>query len=166
MTCDIWKNLIQNSSWQEMSLKALRTLWIYWVFQRFLWSYLEMNCVLNSCNLLALYVLPLCRDVWLLGDYLARYYSLCDIGILALVFVMVIEFCLCDGDELRLCNARLVPSLWWRWVPPLWWQISSGCVSVMSSIFVTENEFCLCHDIVMWPWVGFSGFGMVFYYRS
>ena len=32
-------------------------------------------------------------------DYLARYYSLCDIGILALVFVMAYEFHLCDGDE-------------------------------------------------------------------
>ena len=33
----------------------------------------------------------MCCDMWLLGDYLARYYSLCDIGILALVFVMVIS---------------------------------------------------------------------------
>ena len=44
-------------------------------------------------------------------DYLARYYSLCDIGILAPAFVMVIEFCLCDGDEFHLCDGRLVPSL-------------------------------------------------------
>ena len=28
---------------------------------------------------------------WLLGDYLVKYYSLCDIGILAPVFVMVIS---------------------------------------------------------------------------
>ena len=34
----------------------------------------------------------MCCDIWLLGDYLARYYSLCDIGILAPVFVMVISF--------------------------------------------------------------------------
>ena len=34
---------------------------------------------------------------------LARYYSQCDIGILPPVFVMVIEFCVCDGI--------LVPSL-------------------------------------------------------
>ena len=38
------------------------------------------------------YILPMCCDMWLLGDYLARYYSLCDIGILAPVFVMVISF--------------------------------------------------------------------------
>ena len=44
-------------------------------------------------------------------DYLARYYSLCDIGILAPTFVMVIKFCLCDGDEFHLCDGRLVPSL-------------------------------------------------------
>ena len=30
-------------------------------------------------------------DMWLLNDYLARYYSLCDIGILVPVFVMVIS---------------------------------------------------------------------------
>ena len=29
--------------------------------------------------------------MWLLGDYLTKYYSLCDIDILALVFVMVIS---------------------------------------------------------------------------
>ena len=39
----------------------------------------------------ALYVLTMCCDMWLLGDYLARYYSLCDIGILAPIFVMVIS---------------------------------------------------------------------------
>ena len=65
-----------------------------------------MNCVLISCNLWALYVLLLCLDMWLPGNYLARYYSLCDIGILAPVFVIVIEFRFCDG--------RWVPSLWWR----------------------------------------------------
>ena len=63
-------------SWQEMSLKALRTLWIYWVFQRFLWNYLKVNYVLISCKLWALHVLPLNYDMWLPGDHLARYYSL------------------------------------------------------------------------------------------
>ena len=33
----------------------------------------------------------MCCDMWLLSDYLAKYYSLCDIGILAPVFVMVIS---------------------------------------------------------------------------
>ena len=36
--------------------------------------------------------LPLSYDMWLHDDYLARYYSLCNNGILAPVFVMVIEF--------------------------------------------------------------------------
>ena len=78
-------------------------------------------------------------DMWLPGDYLIRYYSLCDIGILAPVFVMVIEFhlcdidefCLCDnnyfhlcdGDELRLCDGIF----------------SSGYVLVISSIFVVAD---------------------------
>ena len=53
-------------------------------------------------------------------DYLARYYSLCGIGILAPVFVMVIEFRLCDGDEFCLCDGIL----------------SSDCISAMSSVFV------------------------------
>ena len=63
--------------------------------------------------------LPLDCDMWLSGDYLARYYSLCDIGILAPVFVMVIssgfeladEFQLCFGDEFQLCVGRLVLAL-------------------------------------------------------
>ena len=71
----------------------------------------------------ALYVLPMYCDMWLPGDYLARYYSLCDIGILAPIFVMVIEFRLCDGNEFHLCDGILVTSLWWRWVPSLWWHI-------------------------------------------
>ena len=57
----------------------------------------------------------MCCDMWLPDDYLARYYSLCDIGILAPVFVMVIEFCLCDAI------------------------FNSGCMSMMSSIFVTAD---------------------------
>ena len=36
--------------------------------------------------------LPLGCDMWLPGDYPARYYSLCDLGVLAPVFVMVISF--------------------------------------------------------------------------
>ena len=146
MTCDIWE-IDRKSYWQETILKNLRTLWIYWMLQRFLWNYLEMNCVLNSCNLWALYVLPLCRDMWLLGDYLARYYSLCDIGILAPVFVTAYEFRLCDG--------RLVLAVCWWWVPSLWWQ--------RSSVFMMAKEFCLCDGVVTWHWVGFSGFGMVFW---
>ena len=35
--------------------------------------------------------LPLGYDMWLPGDYLARYCSLCAIGILAPVFVMVMS---------------------------------------------------------------------------
>ena len=42
--------------------------------------YFELKlCELFSC------------DMWLLDDYLARYYSMCDIGILAPVFVMVVS---------------------------------------------------------------------------
>ena len=50
-----------------------------------------MNYVFWIKVMWALYVLPMCYDMWLLGDYLARYYSLCDIGILAPVFVTVIS---------------------------------------------------------------------------
>ena len=88
----IFGKIDTKSSWQEMSLKALRTLWIFWIFQRFLWNYLKLNCVWISCKLWALYVFPLGCDMWLSGDYLDRYYSLCDLGILAPVFVMVISF--------------------------------------------------------------------------
>ena len=77
------------SSWQEMRLKALRSLWISLDIKKVLWNYLEMNCVLNSCNLWALYVLPLCRDVWLPGDYLARYYRS--------VWHWYLSIRLCDG---------------------------------------------------------------------
>ena len=132
------------SSWQEMRLKALRSLWISLDIKKVLWNYLEMNCVLNSCNLWALYVLPLCRDVWLLGDFLARYYSLCDIGILAPVFMTAYEF--------RLCDDIWVLSLWWRWVPSLWWQISSGCVWVMSFVFVTALSRGLGFDFQVLEW--------------
>ena len=124
--------MIQNlldKKWVWRLYESCEYLWILKVLR----NYLEMNCVLNSCNLWALYVLPLYHDMWLLGDYLARYYSLCDIGILALVFVMVIEFRLCDQ----------------QWVPSLWRQISS--------IFVTVYEFHLCDGrlvlVVCWQWV-------------
>ena len=85
----------------------------YLGYSNILWNYLEVNYLFwIKCDLWALYVLPICCDMWLLGDYLARYYSLCDIGILVPVFVMVIEFRLCDGDEFHLCDGILVPSLW------------------------------------------------------
>ena len=71
--------------------------------------------------------LPLSYDMWLTGDYLARYYSLCDNGILAPVFVMVIKsgfvsvnyFRLCVDNELWLCINRLVLALCRQWVPTL-----------------------------------------------
>ena len=148
--------------WQEMILKNLGTLWIYWVFQRFLCNYLKLDCVLNSCNLWALHVLPLCCYVWLPSDHLARYYSLCDIGILAPVFVTAYEFCLCDGRLVpTVCRQWVLVVCWW-WVSSLWWQISSDCVLAISYVFVTANEFCLCDDAVTWPWVGFSGFKRMF----
>ena len=78
-------------------------------------------------------------------DYLIKCYSLCDIGILAPIFVMVIKFHLCDIDELCLCNDIF----------------SSDCVLAMSSVFVATDEFCLCDGIVKWHWVRFSGFGIV-----
>ena len=55
-------------------------------------------------------------------DYLIRYYSLCDIGILAL-FVMAIKFHLCDIDKLCHCNDIY----------------SSDCVLAMSSVFVATD---------------------------
>ena len=101
------------SSWQEMSLKVLRTLWIYWVwyvkgFCETTWNWIVFWFHVN-CELFMF--LPLGCDMWLSNDYLARYYSLCDISILAPVFVMVIEF--------RLCVGELVPVLCWQWVPTL-----------------------------------------------
>ena len=95
-----------------------------------LWNYLEMNCVSNSCNLWVFYVLPLCQDMWLPGDYLARYYSLCDIGILApifvtarsSVFVTAYELRLCDNVEFHLCDGKLVPAVCQQWVSYLWWH--------------------------------------------
>ena len=75
-----------------MSLKALRTLWLYWVFQR-LFCEITWNWTVFWFHVYykLFMFLPLDNDMWLLGDYLARYYSLCDIGILAPVFVMVIS---------------------------------------------------------------------------
>ena len=35
--------------------------------------------------------LPLGCNMWLPGDYPTKYYSMCDIGILAPIFVMVIS---------------------------------------------------------------------------
>ena len=57
----------------------------------------------------------MCCDMWLPSDYQARYYSLCDIGILALIFVMIIEFRFCNGI------------------------FSFGCVSEKSSVFVMAD---------------------------
>ena len=101
------------SSWQEMSLKILRTLWIYWVwyfkgFSETTWNWIMFWFHVN-CELFMF--LPLGYDMWLPGDYLARYYSLCDISILAHVFVMVIEF--------RLSVGEFVPILCRQWVPTL-----------------------------------------------
>ena len=87
----IFGKIDTKSSWQEMSLKALRTLWIFWMFQRFLWNYLKLNCVLISYKLWALYVFTF--GLWhVITRWLPSYYSLCDLGILAPVFVMVISF--------------------------------------------------------------------------
>ena len=109
----IFGKIDTTSSWQEMSLKVLRTLWIYWVwyfkgFCETTWNWIVFWFHVN-CELFMF--LPLGCDMWLPGNYLTRYYSLCDIGILAPAFVMVIEFCLCDGDEFHLCDGRLVSSL-------------------------------------------------------
>ena len=89
----IFGKIYTKSSWQEMSLKALRTLWLYWVFQR-LFCEITWNWTVFWFHVYykLFMFLPLDSDMWLLGDYLARYYSLCDIGILAPVFVMVISF--------------------------------------------------------------------------
>ena len=47
--------------------------------------------------------LPLGCDMWLPGDYPARYYSLCDTGILAPIFVMVISSGFVSADEFWFC---------------------------------------------------------------
>ena len=90
MTYVIWE-VNKKSFWQEMSWR----LWEpceYLGHSNILWNYLEVNYIFwIKGNLWALYVLPMCCDMWLLGDYLARYYSLCDISVLAPIFVMVIS---------------------------------------------------------------------------
>lgn len=80
----------------------------------------------------------MCYYMWLPGDYLARYYSLCDIGILAPIFVMAIEFCLCDGNEFHLCDGILVPCDGdeFRLYDGIF---SFGYVLMMSSVFVTVD---------------------------
>ena len=108
----IFGKIDTKSSRQEMSLKALRTLWIFWIFQRFLWNYLKLNCVLNSCKLWTLYVLPLGCDMWLSSDYLARYYSLCDIGILVPIFVMVMS----SGFVSAMSFGFVLAIVMWCWV--------------------------------------------------
>ena len=92
----LFGKLIQNlfgKKWVEGFQKPCE----YLGHSNILWNYLEVNYVFwIKGNLWALYVLPMCYDMWLPGDYLA--YSLCDIGILAP----------------RLCDGYWVPSLW-RW---------------------------------------------------
>ena len=93
LTCDIWDN------WYKIfltrnELKALRILWIYWVwyfkgFCEITWNWIVFWFLVNYEFLM---FLPLGCDMWLLGDYLTRYYSLCDI-------------------EFRLCVSELVPVL-------------------------------------------------------
>ena len=138
------------SSWQEMRLKALRTLWIYWVFQSFV-NYLKLNCFLFKCKLWAFHVLPLGCDMRLPGDYPARYYSLCDIGILAPIFVMVmsfgfmstmrfgfvsaIEFRLCVDNEFWLCVDR--------WVLALCRRFSCG----LGLDFLVWNGVVIAHNV-------------------
>ena len=93
LTCDIWDN------WYKIfltrnELKALRILWIYWVwyfkgFCEITWNWIVFWFLVNYEFLM---FLPLGCDMWLLGDYLTRYYSLCDI-------------------EFWLCVSELVPVL-------------------------------------------------------
>ena len=104
-------------------------------FKGFCETNLKLNCVWISYKLWALYVFPLGCDMWLPGDYLVRYYSLCDLGILAPVFVMVISFgfvsAMSSGfvsmDQFRLC----VGDEFRHWVGK----------SVLSCV---DNEFWLC----------------------
>ena len=98
LTCDIWDN------WYKIfltrnELKALRILWIYWVwyfkgFCEITWNWIVFWFLVN-CELFMF--LPLGCDMWLLGDYLTRYYSLCDI-------------------EFWLCVSELVSVLCQQWV--------------------------------------------------
>ena len=68
----------------------------------------------------ALYVLPMCCDMWLLGDYLARYYSLCDISILAPIFVMVISSgfvsAMSSGFVSAMSSGIVSAIIMWPWV--------------------------------------------------
>ena len=57
--------------------------------------------------------LPLGYGMWLPSDYSAGYYCLCDISILAPVFVMVISSGFVSVDEFQLCVGRLVLALCW-----------------------------------------------------
>ena len=75
---------------------------------------MKLNYFLISCKLWTLHVLPLGCDMWLPYNYPARYYSLCDIGILAPVFVIVMSSGFVSAYEFQLCVSRLVPALCWR----------------------------------------------------
>ena len=92
-----------------MILENLRSSWIPLGIKRFYettwkWiTYFELNVI---CELFIFYPCAMTCD------YLARYYSLCDIGILTPIFVTIIEFCLYDDDEFHLRDGRLVLSLW------------------------------------------------------
>ena len=91
LTSDTWE-IDRKSYWQEMIWENLRTLWIYWVFQRFCETTWNWTVFWFYVNCDPFMFLPLGCDMWLPGDYPARYYSLCDLGILAPIFVMVISF--------------------------------------------------------------------------
>ena len=89
----IFRKIHTKPSWQEMSLKALRTLWIYWVFQRFLWNYLKVNYVLISCKLWALHIFTL--GLWHVITQWLPYPldTIVCVTLLSLpVFVMVMSF--------------------------------------------------------------------------
>ena len=140
-----------------------------------LWNYLEVNYVFwINVNLWALYVLPMCCDMWWPGNYLARYYSLCDIDILAPVFVMVIkfrlcdgdEFCLCDGifssgDEFLLCDGRFVSSLWRHYHVALGLELYCYCSQIIVRSFMRAFWEALCHVILFILVILFFGNGFV-----
>ena len=115
----IWE-VNTKSFWQEMNWR----LWEpceYLEHSNILWNYLEVNYVFwIKGNLWASYVLPMCCDMWLPGDYLTRYYSLCDIGILAPVFVMVISSSFVSAMSSRFVSAMsfgfVSAIVMWPWV--------------------------------------------------
>ena len=107
----IWE-VNTKSFWQEMSWR----LWEpceYLGRPNILWNYLEVNYVFwIKVKLWAPYVLLMCCDMWLPGNYLTRYYSLCDIGILAPVFVSAIS----SGFVLAMSSSFVSAIVMWPWV--------------------------------------------------